>query len=94
MIEIPEQPTLEQIAQVASEADEPITANQAAAVLSAFKNIVGGDPAGTMRRDPETGAMALRVNDNGLMMWRVSVPSTGEQYNDTQPTLPWPILEV
>ncbi len=91
MIEIPEERTLEQIAQVASEADEPITSNQVAAVLAAYANILGGDDVGTIRRDPETGAIAMRVSDNGLLMWRVAVPN-GEQYNDLQPTLDWPVM--
>jgi hypothetical protein len=91
MIDIPQQQTLEQIAQVASETEEPITARQAAAVLAAYKNILGGDPLGTMRRDPETGAIAIRVNVDGLYLWRVTVPD-GTFYNDLQPTLAWPVL--
>lgn len=93
MIEIPEKPTLDQIAQVASEEREPITSNQVAAVLAAYANIMGGDQVGTIRRNPENGAIAMRVSDNGLHMWRVSVPD-GEQYNDLQPTLDWPVLTV
>lgn len=93
MIEIPEDPTLEQIAQVASEADTPITRNQVAAVLAAYRNIMSGDPIGTIRRDPESGAMAMRVSDNGLQLWRVNAPD-GSQYNDLQPHLPWPIVEL
>ena len=87
-----EQATLEQIAQVASEeTEEPLTGNQAARVIAAYHNVVSGDAIGVMRRDPETGAIALKVNVDGLMMWRVSVPD-GSQYNDLQPTLPWPII--
>ena len=93
MIDIPEKPTLDQIATVASEAGEPLSSNQVAAVLAAYANILGGDPIGTVRRDPDSGAMAMRVNVDGLHLWRVAVPN-GEQYNDLQPTLPWPILQV
>jgi hypothetical protein len=92
MIEIPGQAALEQIAAVASEADAPLTANQVAAVLAAYGSILSGDPVGTVRRDPQTGAIAHRVSVDGLHMWRVSVPSTGEQYNDVQPTLSWPMM--
>lgn len=84
-----EDATLEQIAQVASEADVPLTKNQAAAVIAAYHNVLDGDPVGTMRKDPETGAVALKVIDNGLMIWRISCKD-GTFYNDTQPTLPWP----
>lgn len=89
-----EQPMLEQIATVASEpdAEHPITANQAAAVIAAYHNIItAGDPVGTIRRDPATGAVAVKADVDGLLMWRVSVPD-GTQYNDLQPTLDWPEL--
>jgi hypothetical protein len=88
MLEIPENPILDHIAEVASEADEPITRNQVAAVLTAYKNILEGDPLGTMLQDPETGAMAWRILDQttGLHMWRVNTPDGG-MYNDLQPTL-------
>lgn len=88
--------TLEQIASVASEPGEeqPITGKQAAAIIAAYHNVVSGDPVGTIRRDPDTGAIALKTAEaDGLMVWRVSVPD-GSQYNDLQPTLPWPVLEV
>jgi hypothetical protein len=90
VIEIPSDVILEQIAKVASEAEEPITRPQVAAVLTAYRAILNGDPVGTIRRNPENGAMAMRVNDNGLHLWRVTVPATGEFYNDLQPTLDWP----
>jgi hypothetical protein len=91
MIEIPtDTAVLDQIASVASEAGEQLTRNQVSAVLAAYINILAGDPVGTVRRDPETGSMAIRVNDNGLHVWRVNNPATGEQYNDTQPSIDWP----
>jgi hypothetical protein len=89
MIDVPEDKVLEQIAQVASESEFPITTNQVAAVFTAYKNITGGDPLGTIRKNPETGEIAHRVNSEGLHLWRVSHPD-GTQYNDLQPTLDWP----
>jgi hypothetical protein len=86
VIEMPADAALEQIAKVASEADESLTVNQVAAVLAAYNNVMAGDPVGTLRRDPETGAIAMRANVDGLHMWRVSSPD-GNQYNDLQPTL-------
>lgn len=91
MIEMPGEEALKQIAHVASESDAPISANQVAAVLSAYRAILDGDPVGTVRRNPDTGELAVRVNHNGLHLWRVSHPQ-GEQYNDLQPTLPWPTI--
>lgn len=93
MIEIPSAPTLEQIANVASEEGEAITANQVGAVLAAYIAIHEGDALGTVRRDPNTGALAMRVNVEGMHMWRVTVPD-GSQYNDLQPTLPWPVAQI
>lgn len=87
MIEMPEQAALERIAHVASESDEePITHQVVTRVLAAFINVMEGDPVGTLLRDPESGAVAVRVNADGLHIWRVSDPN-GSQYNDLQPTL-------
>jgi hypothetical protein len=88
--------TLEQIASVASEpdAEHPLTGKQVAAVIAAYHNVASGDPVGTMRRNPENGAIALKtMAADGMLIWRISVPD-GSQYNDLQPTLTWPILEV
>lgn len=81
---------LQQIADVASEADEPLTAAQVAAVFAAREAVVGGDPVGTIKRGP-AGEIAMRVESDGMLIWRVTVPD-GTQYNDTQPTLPWPAI--
>ena len=81
---------LQQIADVASEPDEaPLTAAQVGAVLAAREAILDGDPVGTIKRGPD-GEIAVRVNDNGLHLWRVTVPD-GTLYNDLQPSLPWPV---
>jgi hypothetical protein len=91
MIEMPDQTALERIAQIASETDAPLSANQVAAVLAAFNHVLGGDPVGTMRRDQESGAVALRMNADGLHLWRINHPN-GDYYNDLAPTLAWPVL--
>jgi len=93
MIDIPDDKILEQIAQVASEQGQLLTRNQVAAVLTAYNNITGGDPIGTIRRHPDTGALAHRVVADGLHMWRISDPD-GTQYNDLAPTLDWPQITV
>lgn len=77
---------LEQIAAVASEQDEQLTPNQVAAVLAAREMILDGDPVGTIMKG-QNGEIAVRVNDNGMHMWRVTSPD-GTIYNDTQPKLP------
>ncbi len=68
-----------------------VTVAQAAAVIAAWHTIHEGDPPGTIRKDPETGAVAMRVEDGPVHVWRVNLPD-GSQYNDLQPTLPWPKL--
>lgn len=80
---------LEMIANLASEESEAITPNQVAAVIAAYHAMQEGDPLGAIRRDPQTGAVALRVEENGFHLWRINAPN-GEHWNDTQPTLPWP----
>ena len=93
MTEMPSDATIEQIAQVASEADTPITTAQVSAVIAAYHNVTSGDPVGTMRHNPESGAIAIRVNQEGLILWRVSDPN-GDFYNDLQPTLDWPEVKI
>jgi hypothetical protein len=78
---------LERVAKVVGD----VTAEQVGAIMAAYWAIFDGDPVGTIRRDPDTGAVAVRVEDNGMNLWRVNGPD-GEQYNDLQPTLPWPVL--
>lgn len=87
MIEIPSNATMEQIAHVASEPDQPpITWQQVAAILAAYNNVIDGDPVGTILKNPDSGAVAVRANVDGLHMWRISAPD-GSQYNDLQPRL-------
>jgi hypothetical protein len=81
------QAMLQQIAEVASEPDEaPLTENQVAAVLAAREAILDGAPIGTIMKG-ENGEIAVRVNDAGFHMWRVTC-TDGTFYNDTQPNLP------
>jgi hypothetical protein len=92
VIDVPAPAVLDQIAQVASESDEPITANQVAAVLAAYRAVYEGDELGTIRRDPDTGSLAHRISIDGLHKWLVSAPD-GSQYYDLQPTLDWPVIQ-
>ncbi|AJD82247.1 hypothetical protein PBI_KESHU_27 [Mycobacterium phage Keshu] len=68
-----------------------VSDEQVANVLAAWNNVKSGDPVGLVRRDPESGKVAHRVEAFGVQQWRVSAPG-GEQYSDMQPTLPWPVL--
>jgi hypothetical protein len=84
---------LKQIAEVASEKEEPLTMAQVAAVLAAREAILDGDPLGTIRQGP-AGEIAVRVNDNGLHLWRVTCQD-GNQYNDLQPSMhaEWKVIQ-
>jgi hypothetical protein len=70
---------------------EDLTAEQVATVLTAWNTVRGGDPVGTVRRDPSTGAIAHRISDGGVFKWRVSGPD-GSVWNDMQPSLPWEVI--
>lgn len=70
---------------------DDVTPDQIRAVLGAWNAAREGDPVGMVRREPETGAVAHRVDADGLHLWRVSLPN-GEQYNDMQPVLNWPVI--
>jgi hypothetical protein len=99
MLEIPDQKLCEQIATIAAEeGEEPVPIGKVVALFAAYNNIMQGDPVGTMRVNSENGAIAVRVVDNGLHIWRINVPKTGEQYNDLQPTLQppeiWEKMEI
>jgi hypothetical protein len=83
--------TLDHIAAIASEEDERVTPNMVARIIAAYHALHEGDPLGTIRRDPETGAVAIRIEESGYHMWRISDPD-GQQYGNTEPTLPWPLL--
>lgn len=76
---------LTQIAKVASEKEEPLTPAQVAAVLAAREAILDGDPVGTVKQGP-AGEIAVRVNDEGMHIWRVSCPD-GTIYNNLEPTM-------
>lgn len=80
---------MERVAEVVGDT----TPQKVAATIAAWHAIHEGDPVGTVRRDPETGAIAVRAEDGPMHLWRVSVPD-GTQYNDLQPTLPWPIIHA
>src|SRR6516162_29854 len=69
--------------------DSDLTEEHVLKVLDLWNKARAGDPVGTVRKDPATGAVAHRVNADGVHIWRISQPD-GYQYNDMQPTLGWP----
>lgn len=69
-----------------------VSTEQVAMVLAAWNTITGGDPLGTVRLDPATGSLAMRLSDNGVHKWRVTAPDGGTWF-DMSPTLNgWNIL--
>lgn len=80
------------VAQIAQRlSDMNLTEEQVDSVLATWNHLREGDPLGTVRRDEKTGAIAHRVDADGVHLWRVSDPR-GELYNDMQPTLSWPVI--
>lgn len=71
---------------------DDITEEQIAAVLAASELHATGDPVGTVLRSEE-GLVAHRVNQDGVVQWRVTGPD-GDLYNDLQPTLPWKVIHA
>lgn len=58
-----------------------------ALVLDAWNTITEGEPLGTIKKDPVTGRLAVRVSENGVHQWKVTAPDGG-MWSDMQPTLP------
>lgn len=72
--------------------DSGISADQVNLVLTAWNAVKTGDPVGTIVKDPATGAIAHRVDSDGVHLWRVSALD-GTQWADLSPTLPgWEVL--
>ncbi len=55
-------------------------------VLTALQAIRDGAPVGTIATNPKTGAVALRVSEDGVAMWKVTAPD-GSEWRDMQPAL-------
>lgn len=61
-------------------------------VFEAHRLVSEGECVGTIAKDPETGAVAVRVSQNGLPVWKINTVN-GDEWCDTQPRLDgWEIL--
>lgn len=67
-----------------------LDASQVAVVLQTWRDVLDGDPVGTVRASGD-GRVAHRVTTDGIYLWRVTNVN-GDQYNDMQPTLAWPAI--
>lgn len=68
-----------------------ISPEQIRAVLAAANHANDGDAVETIRRSGD-GKIAIRISQQGVEQWRITVPRTGEWWNDMQPTLPWELV--
>lgn len=69
-----------------------VSAANVRAVFAALESVLEGAPVGTLCQDPETGAVALRVKEDGVLLWKVSAVN-GAEWRDMQPTLEgWTVL--
>ncbi|MUL44457.1 hypothetical protein FZI85_17180 [Mycobacterium sp. CBMA293] len=51
-----------------------------------------GEPIGTVRKDPATGAVAHRVKDRDVPKWRISHPINGMTYEMTPTKTDWTLV--
>lgn len=58
-----------------------------AMVLAAWNTVLSGEAVGTVKQDPVSGSLAVRVSEDGVHKWKVT-GSDGAQWSDMQPTLP------
>lgn len=69
-----------------------VTTEQIASVLTTWNAIIQGDPPGTVRSDPDTGAVAHRIVKDGVHQWHVTAADGGSWF-DMQPSMPgWTVL--
>lgn len=54
-----------------------VSVEQINAVISAWNQVREGDDIHTVRRDPTTGKVYVRVDDGGVHKWRVVDPANG-----------------
>ena len=78
--------------QIAGHVGDSITPDVIHTVLTAWNAVRQGDPVGMIRRDETTGAVATRVEDSGVQMWKCS-GKDGSVWSDLQPTLAsWTVI--
>ena len=63
-----------------------ISDEHVAMVLTALNTVINGEPLGTIRKDPVTGNLAVRVSESGIHQWKITAPDGG-MWSDLQPTL-------
>lgn len=80
-------PITETIVTTISEQCPEVTDEHVAMVLTAWNNVLNGDPLGTIKLEPGTGNLALRVSEDGIHKWKVTAPDGGT-WSDMQPVLP------
>lgn len=54
-----------------------VSVEQINAVITAWNTVREGDDISTVRRDPTSGKVYVRVNDDGVHKWRVVDPNNG-----------------
>lgn len=63
-----------------------VTEDKIRQVFACYESLLEGAAVGTVVKDPQTGAIAVRVAGDGLPRWQVTTVS-GDQWTDMQPTL-------
>ncbi len=76
----------EAVVSAVSEHCPEVTDEHVAMVLQAWNTVLSGEPVGTIKKDPVSGNLAVRVSENGIHQWKVTAPDGG-MWSDLQPTL-------
>lgn len=77
----------EQLVTVVSAQLEDLSDAQVTQVLTALNFVYEGPPVGTIMQNTETGEVAHRVTENGVIIWRVT-GTNGEAWGAHPPVLP------
>ena len=62
----------EQLVSVVSDQIPGMTEEQVSQVLTALNFVYDGPPVGTIAKNDTTGAVAHRVSDDGVILWRIT----------------------
>ena len=79
------------VEQISTQLGDNVSSEQVQSVLSAWHTMRSGAAVGTVLHDPVRKAVAHRVEEAGVQVWRCSSVD-GSQWSDMQPTLPWDVL--
>jgi hypothetical protein len=79
------------VTQIVKNVNGDVTEDVVRRVFAAYDAILEGAPVGTVVKDPKSGAIACRVSESGVPLWRVTALD-GSVWRDVQPQLGWDVI--